>query len=152
MELNVYARGNVVGTCTIEDQGLYWTVHCICRKYTAQPVRLYGAGCNLGIIEPQRDHLVLHRKVSKSGLPGFPPKTECVLRPVTETTVEVCGIRLSGDVADEECGTNLYIPFENDQTHPCISLMCFWYLRNGFWVLSLNNRGEPTFPEDTCFR
>ena len=146
MELNVCARGEVIGTCTVEDQGLYWSVYCICRKYTTQLVRLCGAGCNLGIAEPEGDHLILRKKVSKCGLPGFPPRKECVLRPVAETAVDVCGIRLSGDVEEEIGGTKLYIPFENNRPHPCMALMCFWSLRNGFWIMHMNDRGEPVFP------
>lgn len=145
MDLNVYARGNAVGTCSVSDQGLYWNVHCVCKRYAPYPVRLLGAGFNLGVAEIQGESLVFRRKLSKSSVPGFPSSDGCVLVPVYPARMDVCGYCLEADVEKTSCGTRIFIPFVNNGTNPCMPLMCFWHIKDCFWILNLDEKGLPCF-------
>lgn len=145
MEFRVYARGEAVGTCEVKSQGLYWEIHCVCRKYASYPVRLLGEGYNLGVLEAVGERLVLKRKFAKSSAEEFSARQGFVLFPVDESCIDVGGVFLSGDIEKTENATRLYIPCVKDRPHPYISMLCFCQIHNGFWVLCLDENNCPVF-------
>lgn len=145
MELKVYAEGEKVGICQITDQGLYWRVHCVCERCVSHPVRLFGAGYGLGIPEPVGNQLVLDRKLAKSCIPSFQSMDGCILLPVNESSIDVYGNCISGYIEKISGGIRVYVSRIGSRIHPCLPLLCFWKLYNGFWVINLDENRCPVF-------
>ena len=148
MELQVRNHDEIVGVCTLEDQGLYWRIRCKCNLLSDCVERLYAAERNLGVLEKEGNCLVLSRRLSKSSCPELPPESGVLtLQPVKlqepepeseppvlepwEGTVQ--GYPLKGYYQD---GCVLF-PYKEDEPCPCEPLFCFFEVKDGYWRLPL---------------
>ena len=138
MELNVMLHEKVVGTCTLEEMGLYWILACRCDILSDRIERLYAGERKLGVLEKEGDCLTLKRRLSKSSCPELPPKSGVLtLHPVKEETPlvpwegTVEGYELKGF----EKGDYILFPYDPDGPCPCEPLFCFFQIKGGYWHL-----------------
>jgi len=141
LEYPVIADGISVGTCQIEDLGLYWEVRCNCRCISDRVERLYCGKKVIGVLLLDEGRLVLRRRLSKVSVPELPPQNGLfslrALPDVAQWSGSVFGHDLDGiKVEDDLC-----FPYYSDQPCPCEPLICFFKIDNGFWKLNLKNIG-----------
>ena len=139
MEYPVVLDGHPVGSCTIEDLGLYWRVSCHCQYVSDQVERLYSGKKALGVLIPEEVGLGLHRRLSKKATPELPPQNGVFsLRALTEAEPwegNVLGYDLHGILVEDY----LLFPYQSDRPCPCEPLFCFFFIEDGFWKLNLKN-------------
>ena len=144
MELPVKNYDETVGTCVLEDLGLYWRIRCQCKLFSDRVERLYAGERNLGVLEKEGNCLTLSRRLSKSSCPELPPQSgELTLHPVKpqkepqlepwEGTVQ--GYLLKGYRKDDW----VLFPYKEDEPCPCEPLFCFFEVKDGYWKLPLKN-------------
>ena len=138
MEYPVVLEGKTVGSCVIEDQGLYWWLLCSCQRVSNRVERLYCGKKSVGVLLLEEDRLVLRRRLSKTSMPEFPPVSGVFsLRALSEAVSwsgTVLGYHLEGIRLDDI----LLFPYFADQPCPCEPLFCFFAIEDGFWKLDLN--------------
>lgn len=70
---NVYFEGETVGTCSLQEQGLYYRVQCRCSMITNGICRLKmqcgEQSLDLGIMVPEEGALCLNRSIPAKKLP-----------------------------------------------------------------------------------
>ena len=134
MNLAVKLGEETIGTCRVEDLGLYWELHCSCHWSSDQVERLYWREHRLGVLERERDQLIMNRRIPKSKLPGFPEKDEPLHLHACRT---VLGCHLPP--AREENG-KLWYPWREDAPFPCMPLACLFSVeetnRGYYWTLA----------------
>ena len=150
MELSVMMYDEAVGTCTLEEMGLYWRIRCRCKLLSDRVERLYAGERNLGVLEKEGNCLTLNRRISKSSCPELPPERGFLtLHPVKarepapqpeELILEpwegqVQGYPLKGFYKDD-C---VLFPYREDGPCPCEPLFCFFEVKDGYWHLPLKN-------------
>lgn len=134
MEFPVLSHGRAVGSCTVQEQGLYWQVDCSCRVLSDRIERLYCESRRIGVLELEDGRLTCRRRLSKSSMPELPPKSGCFsLQPFTHWQGEVAGCHVSAF----RCGDILLFPYDPDKPCPCEPLICFFTIRDGFWQLPM---------------
>lgn len=148
MELPVMMYDETVGTCSLEEVGLYWRIRCDCRVLSDRVERLYAGERRLGVLEKENGRLTLSRRISKSSCPELPPVSGVLtLHPVKreepaskpeelqlepwEGTVQ--GYPLKGFFKD---GSILF-PYDENEPCPCEALFCFFQVKDGYWCLPL---------------
>lgn len=146
MEFPVLYQGRPVGTCQVEDLGLYWRFRCRCALLSDRVERLYWGSVRLGVLEREGKALTLDRRLSKQSLPGFPPEDGLLsLEPDLEPwqgTVLDCALP-RGFQKREGNQTHLLFPFAPDRPFPCMPLFCFFRLDGPYWKLTLDEAGRP---------
>lgn len=148
MDLSVMLHGETVGTCTLEEDGLYWQLQCRCSLCSEKIERLYAGEKNLGVLEKKDGALMLRRRVSKASCPELPPQSGMLaLHPIKpkepapeapspepwEGTVQ--GYPLKGFFKD---GCAVF-PYDENAPCPCEPLLCFFEVRDGYWHLPIKN-------------
>ena len=148
MEFSVLMHGRTVGTCTLEEDGLYWQLRCDCELLSDRVERLYAAERKLGVLEKEGDRLTLRRRISRASCPELPPQSGVfTLHPVKPPEVEpVCeepelapwegevqGYPLKGYIKDD----HLLFPYDEKEPCPCEPLICFFEVKDGYWRLPL---------------
>lgn len=137
MEYPVVMNEETIGSCHLEQQGLYWQLCCTCTYCSEKVERLYCGTRNVGVLEPEGEGLTLRRKLSRSAWPELPPKSGVFsLTPVEQPTHwqgEVMGFPLEG----VQMGENLVFPYDPHKPCPCEPLFCFFTIEDGFWKLPL---------------
>ena len=141
MEFPVVLENQTVGNCSLEDQGLYWSLQCSCAVQSELVERLYCGTKRLGVLEREGDRLVLRRRVSKSSAPELPPVSGVFsLRPMEVPQPwegEILGHAINGFLV----GGDVLVPYEADQPCPCPALFCFFEIRDGFWRIPKSPNG-----------
>ena len=133
MDFPVVSAGRTVGNCSVKEDNLYWELDCVCSCQNKKIDRLYCGSRNLGVLLPENDQLVLHRRISKSSVPEIPPITGVFsLEPIQGS------IPWNGELAGIDCrgillGDELLFPYEKTMPCPCEPLFCFFAIRDGFW-------------------
>jgi len=150
MELSVMMHDKNVGTCTLEEKGLYWRIRCDCQLLSDRVERLYVGERSLGVLEKEGDRLTLSRRLSKTSCPELPPESGVLtLHPVKppepepekeETHLEpwegsIHGYELKGYRKDEY----ILFPYDENTPCPCEPLFCFFEVKDGYWQLPLKN-------------
>lgn len=145
MEFPVYMHDEQVGTCTLEEMGLYWCIRCSCKILSDRVERLYAGEKKLGVLEKEGNCLTLSRRLSKSSCPELPPKSGILtLHPVKEEPPLkpwegiIEGYELSGFEKDD-C---ILFPYDPDKPCPCEPLFCFFEVKDGYWQLPKNFKGS----------
>lgn len=137
-----------VGTCTLEEMGLYWIIQCRCKVLSDKVERLYAGERKLGVLEKEGEQLTLRRRLSKSSCPELPPVLGYLTlhptapkMPQTEEKTEyapwegsIQGYELKG-LLD---GDHVLFPYEENAPCPCEPLFCFFEIRDGYWRLPLD--------------
>lgn len=135
MEYPVVYDGCEVGTCTVQEQGLYWLLDCRCKFRSDRVERLYSGTTRLAVLEQQGDRMVCSRRLSKRSFPELPPRSGMFsLRPAEEHTPWE-GYLLGRPCSGYRKGDMLLFPYAADQPCPCEPLICFFSVRDGFWQL-----------------
>lgn len=146
LEYPVMKQGRTVGTCRVEEQGLYWHIHCRCELLSDRVERLYWGSVRLGVLEREGDFLTLDRRISRQSLPGFPPENGMLsLEPDLEPwqgTVLDCPMP-GGYLKREPGRIKLLFPFSPERPFPCMPLFCFFELDGAYWSLPLDEAGAP---------
>ena len=155
MELPVMMHDETVGTCTLEEMGLYWRIRCDCKLLSDRVERLYAGERSLGVLEKEGCRLTLSRRLSKSSCPELPPESGVLtLHPVKPQQPEpelpesgldapqlepwegeVQGYPLRGFFEDD-C---VLFPYDENGPCPCEPLFCFFEVKDGYWRLPLKN-------------
>ena len=147
MQVKVYERGQEVGRCRVNDEGLYWYLECECDQKSDELMGLFGAGHYLGLPERIGNRYYLRRRIAKKAVPHFTQKAEAIqLLPRTQKNVTVFGKSLTGYIEWEESKSYLRIPCSDAQPHPCMSLFCFFEYENGFWLLRMDRDDSDRSP------
>jgi len=135
MEYPVVHQGETVGSCVMEDVGLYWQVACSCRLFSDRVERLYCGDTRLGVLEKEGERLLLRRRLSKSAYPMLPPRSGFfALEPAAEAEPwqgYVMGYALKGFRKENR----LLFPYDPNGPCPCEPLFCFFEICDGFWRL-----------------
>lgn len=147
MEFPILMHDRNVGTCTLEDLGLYWQLRCDCDLLSDRVERLYAEERRLGVMEKEGERLTLRRRISKSSCPELPPKSGVLTlhpvklpepKPEMEELApwegEVQGYPLKGWLKDD-C---VLFPYEENEPCPCEPLICFFEVKDGYWRLPLS--------------
>ena len=139
MEFDVKNHGKTVGTCQLQEKGLYWHLTCRCQVLSNMVERLYAGEKSLGVLDKQDDCLFLSRSLSKTSTPELPPKLGYLtLHPTAETWQgQVAGYDLCGQLRGEE----VLISYDENAPCPCEPLICFFTIEDGFWHLPLRIQG-----------
>ena len=150
MQFSVMEQNQIVGSCSVERVGLYWQLRCRCRPKMTGILRLYTGMRCVGVLEPEDDALCLSRKLSCSGWPELPPRDSCFrlspASPMEHWQGTVLDQTLTGGFFRREGEESvLLFPFAEDNPCPCIPLLCFFSIADGFWQLRLNKHGQPFF-------
>lgn len=144
MDLPVKLHNVIVGKCSLEEKGLYWSLQCRCELVSDKVERLYVGEKKLGVLEKDGDTLFVKRMVSKSSYPELPPQRGYLtLHPQTEEMIEnetkqtwegdIMGNHLVG-IRD---GDEVLFPYDPTQPCPCEPLVCFFEIRDGFWRIPI---------------
>lgn len=140
MEYPVIVKEKTVGSCVLEEQGLYWVVRCSCAYPSEQVERLYCGDRKVGVLEPDGDRLTLCKKLSRSAWPELPPSSGAFsLTPSAQPLPwkgEVLEIALEG----LRRGDALLFPYDPRRPCPCEPLFCFFTIEDGFWKLPLTKK------------
>lgn len=147
MEFDVLSEGRTVGKCTLQEQGLYWELSCLCEGEFSQIRRLYWNGRCLGVLEQNGKELTLQRRFSKASAPELP---HCGRLPTLEPEQQWQGKVLDCQVPSclrtwKETGSVLSFPFSGDSPCPCLPLLCFFEVKDGQWLLHLDEEERPVF-------
>ena len=149
MEYPVVHDGHEIGTCAIQEQGLYWMLECRCMLRSDRVERLDSGTIRLAVLEQQGDHLVCSRKLSKRSHPELLPRSGVFsLRPVEEYTPwegELLGRKCSGF----RHGDMLLFPYAADQPCPCEALICLFTVQDGYWQLPVREEWLQKDPVET---
>lgn len=156
MELPVMMHDEIVGTCDLEELGLYWNLNCKCKIISDRVERLYVGEKKLGVLEKMDDCLCVKRMLSKASCPELPPQRGYfTLHPeIPEVPMEEeCQVKETEQLQEDELwegeilgywlkgkrvGDTLLFPYDEAQPCPCEALMCFFEVRDGFWRLPLS--------------
>lgn len=137
MEFPVILDEKTVGTCVLEEAGLYWMVQARCALLSDRVERLYSGIRRIGVLEREGDSLVLRRRISRSSCPELPPKNGVFsLRPM-ETAQPWSGAVLGQELTGFRLGDTLLFPYDASKPCPCEPLFCFFAIKDGFWRLQL---------------
>ena len=138
MELPVMMYEETVGSCSLEQMGLYWIIRCRCRILSDRVERLYAGEKKLGVLEKEGECLTLTRRISRSSCPELPPKSGVLtLHPVEEAPAltpwegTIQGYELRGFEKDDM----LLFPYDPEEPCPCEPLFCFFEVSDGYWKL-----------------
>lgn len=140
MEYPVIHEGKTVGTCKLEEQGLYWGVQCSCEVFSRQIERLYCGTKSVGVLLWENGRLTLRRRLARSAWPELPPTSGILTTAPAETPELWSGTVLGHDLSGYRKGDHLLFPYDPSAPCPCEPLLCFFEIRDGFWQLPL----EPT--------
>ena len=145
MEYPVMHDGHEVGTCTVQEQGLYWVLTCRCHLRTDRVERLYSGTTKLAVLEQEGEQLCCSRRLSKRSFPEIPPGGVFTLRPVEQYAP------WEGELLGRACtgfrnGDILLFPYAADRPCPCEPLICFFAVRDGFWQLPAKEEWIKTEP------
>jgi len=136
MEFPVVSAGNTIGNCTVLEDGLYWNIYCVCKCHTGKIERLFCGSRNLGVLLPEADQLVMHRRISRASVPEIPPANGVFsLEPMPLPVPwegELAGVKCGGFLLGEE----LLFPYDETKPCPCEPLFCFFEIRDGFWRIA----------------
>lgn len=136
MEFPVISGEQIVGNCTVTEDGLYWIITCACRCRSGEIVRLYCGSRNLGVLVPERGQMMMHRRLSKASTPEVPPVNGVFSLEPMELPVpwegELEGIHCQGFLL----GQTLLFPYEKEKPCPCEPMFCFFEIRDGFWRIA----------------
>ena len=135
MEFPVMLDGETVGSCLLEEQGLYWRLDCSCQVVSDRVERLYCGMTRLGVLVLERNRLVLRRRLSRAAFPQLPPKSSCFFLKPQEEPVPWQGVVLGWELSGFRLGNELLFPYAPDQPCPCEPLFCLFEIRDGFWRL-----------------
>lgn len=137
MEYPVIVKEETIGSCRLEQQGLYWELDCTCTYHSGQVERLYCGTRKIGVLEPRGDQLRLQRKLAQSAWPELPPQSGVFsLEPLARPEPwkgDVLGFPLEGI----RVGNHLLFPYDPQKPCPCEPLFCFFSVEDGFWKLPL---------------
>ena len=154
MELPVMLNEKNIGTCILEDVGLYWRIQCKCELVSDKVERIYVGEKKMGVLEKVGDYLTMKRMVSKASYPELPPeigyltlypqKKELPMNAVQEVDVgeqdlwegEILGYQLKG----RKEGEYILFPYDEALPCPCEPLMCFFEIRDGYWTIPIEPR------------
>lgn len=147
MKWNVVSENRTVGWCELQEDGLYWKLHCSCQAVSDHIQRLYWNGRCLGVLERQGELLVLQRRFSKASAPDLPPENRL---PTLEPEERWRGNVMDCQVPDcvrtwKNYGSLLSFPFSDTSPCPCPPLVCFLTVRDGFWLMKLDEDEKPFF-------
>ncbi|MBQ9968591.1 MAG: hypothetical protein IJO88_07705 [Oscillospiraceae bacterium] len=147
MEYPILMHDREVGTCVLEEVGLYWQLRCDCELLSDRVERLYAGERRLGVFEKEGDRLTLRRVISKASCPELPPQNGVLtLHPVQPPEPEpeepalepwegeVQGYPLKGYLKDDR----VLFPYDENEPCPCEPLICFFEVKDGFWQLPLS--------------
>jgi len=137
MEFPVTLDGRAVGSCIVEEQGLYWYLDCSCEVVSDRVERLYCGTVRLGVLLLEEDRFVLRRRLSKSTFPQLPPKSGVFSLKPQEEPVPWEGTVFGWPLSGFRLGDTLLISYEAESPCPCESLFCFFEIKDGFWRLPL---------------
>lgn len=138
MDYPVILNNQPVGSCRLEEQGLYWTLECRCQVISDLVERLYCGTTRLGVLEREGEWLTLRRRLSRASYPMLPPRSGVLtLRPVEEAEP------WEGWVLDQYLhsvcrGDTLLFPYDPNGPCPCEPLLCFFTIQDGFWQLPVD--------------
>ena len=139
MEYPVVLGDREVGSCAMEDLGLYWSLTCSCEVLSDLVERLYCGTRRLGVLERKGDRLVLHRRISKTSCPELPPANGVFsLQPMElpqSWKGEIRGCHLRG----VRVGDLLLFPYSAEQPCPCEPLFCLFEISDGFWRIPIKD-------------
>ena len=149
MEFSVMMHDETVGTCSLEEMGLYWKINCKCKVLSDRIERLYVGEKKLGVLEKEGSCLTLRKTVSKSSCPELPPedgkfylypriKEQLLASSMEEWEGEVLGHWLKGYRENEY----ILFPYEQDSPCPCEPLLCYFEIADGFWKLPMHPQTE----------
>lgn len=157
MEFPVKLHDKTIGTCSIEEEGLYWQISCRCDAFSDRVERLYIGEKKLGVLEKCGNYLVMNRRVSKTSHPELPPSDGIfTLHPVSPAASEethnedadvlplwegtIKGHALKG----VKKGEQLLIPYKENEPCPCEPLLCLFQIEDGFWKIPIESAEEET--------
>lgn len=149
MEFPVLMHEEPVGTCNLEEVGLYWRINCKCNVLSDRIERLYVGERKLGVLEKEDNFLTLRKTISKSSCPELPPesgkfylhpqiKVQFPVQGMDEWEGEILGHSLKGYRESEY----ILFPYDQDGPCPCEPLMCYFEIKDGFWRLPLHPQME----------
>jgi len=137
---------STIGSCCLQREGLYWRLRCSC-DMTDRVLRLYAGVRCVGVPQPVDGRLELERRLSCDGWPELPPKAGFfTVSPMEPWQGTAAGLPLPAGLcrrSDEI--TQVFFPFAEDQPCPCMPLLCFFSIRDGYWQLKLDREGMPVF-------
>ncbi len=135
MEYPVVHNGSEVGTCSMQEQGLYWLLECRCGFRSERVERLYSGTTRLAVLEQEGDRLVCRRRLSKRSFPELPPRSGVFSLCPMEAHVPWEGYLLGRKCSGFRKGDTLLFPYAADGPCPCEPLVCFFSVKDGFWQL-----------------
>ncbi len=150
MKWEVLYHDRPVGWCDLQEDGLYWKLTCRCQAVSGRIERLYWNGRCLGVLERQGEQLTLERRFSKVSAPGIPSETRL---PTLEREELWQGSVLDCPMPPcirtwKNYGSLLSFPFSDASPCPCPPLVCFFTVRDGFWLMKLDEDENPFFDFD----
>ena len=137
MEYPVIHKGCTVGSCKLEERGLYWELDCICTVDTEEIQRFYSGETAMGVLEREGERLTCRRRLSKASNRALPPAggvfslEPLPLRQPWQGAVK--GYELDGFRE----GDTLLFPYDETKPCPCEPLICFFTIADGFWKLKI---------------